>query len=123
MAGVTLAAGGGAARTGSANSTPAASALEVLSTSRLEHFSFCMGLPHELFAALAERTAAVNEGCAWQPPAFQSACMCRLRIFFSRVIASSAVTASSIATMMNTEVQLPVVCLRNAAAGPPRIEP
>ena len=24
---------------------------------------------------------------------------------------------------MNTTVQLPVVCLRNAAAGPPRIEP
>ena len=37
--------------------------------------------------------------------------------------ASSAVTTSRIATTMNTAVQLPVDCLRNAAAGPPRIEP
>jgi hypothetical protein len=27
------------------------------------------------------------------------------------------------ATRMNTVVQLPVCCLRNAAAGPPKIEP
>ena len=55
--------------------------------------------------------------------ALQLACICLLRILRRRVIANSAVTASSMATMMNTEVQLPVVCLRNAAAGPPKIEP
>ena len=38
-------------------------------------------------------------------------CMCRARIERSTVIASKAVTMSSTATMMNTDVQLPVVCL------------
>ena len=57
------------------------------------------------------------------PQALQLACICRLRILRRTVIANNAVTASRTATMMNTEVQLPVVCLRNAAAGPPKIEP
>ena len=55
--------------------------------------------------------------------ALQLACICRLRNLRRTVIASNAVTASSVATMINTDVQLPVVCLRNAAAGPPKIEP
>src|SRR5690348_17735139 len=38
-------------------------------------------------------------------------CICLVRIARSTVIASKAVTMSSTATMMNTEVQLPVVCL------------
>jgi hypothetical protein len=55
--------------------------------------------------------------------AFQFFSICRHRILRRRVMASSAVAASSIATITNTEVQLPVTCLRNAAAGPPKIEP
>ena len=53
----------------------------------------------------------------------QLASICRLRNFRRTVTASNAVTASSMATMINTDIQLPVVCLRNAAAGPPKIEP
>ena len=48
---------------------------------------------------------------------------CLRRIGFRTASARNAVTASSTATAMNTAVQLPVVCLRKAAAGPPRIEP
>jgi hypothetical protein len=40
----------------------------------------------------------------------------------STVMARSAVITSRTATTMNTAVQLPVDCLRKAAAGPPRIE-
>ncbi len=47
----------------------------------------------------------------------------RCRIGRRTVMARKAVIASSTATAMNTAVQLPVICLRKAAAGPPRIEP
>jgi hypothetical protein len=49
-AGVTLVGGGAAARIGSANSTPAATAVEVFSTSRLVHLGFRMAFPRELRA-------------------------------------------------------------------------